>query len=303
MLSVRTLFRGEGVELADVICTHGRGGGGESELSTGHALVLVRRGCFARIADGRESLLDPTLAYCMNPGEEQRYDHPHDGGDTCTALTIEASMLASLWGGEPSLPSAPVPVAPGLDLGHRLLLAAARAGEDRHELGERAIELAASMLELADARRVASGASVAPRARRALADGVRELLAVRPEQSLPSLARALAVSPHHLSRCFHEVAGHTISRHRMRLRVRDALERIAGGERDLARVAADAGFCDQSHLCRVVGRETGMTPSALRATLARGRAHGLRAPDEPVRLLSECGGWESNPHALADKAF
>jgi AraC-like DNA-binding protein len=54
----------------------------------------------------------------------------------------------------------------------------------------------------------------------------------------------------------------------MRLRARDALERIAGGERNLARLAADLGFADHSHLCRVVGAETGMTPSALRRMLA-----------------------------------
>jgi AraC-like DNA-binding protein len=39
---------------------------------------------------------------------------------------------------------------------------------------------------------------------------------------------------------------------------------------NLARLAADLGFADQSHLCRVVREETGRTPSALRDVLARG---------------------------------
>jgi AraC-like DNA-binding protein len=43
---------------------------------------------------------------------------------------------------------------------------------------------------------------------------------------------------------------------------------LAGGERDLAWVAADAGFADHSHLCRVLGAETQRTPSWLRAALA-----------------------------------
>ncbi|HEX3317870.1 MAG TPA: helix-turn-helix domain-containing protein [Solirubrobacteraceae bacterium] len=64
------------------------------------------------------------------------------------------------------------------------------------------------------------------------------------------------------------LAGHTLSRHRMRLRVRDALGRLAGGERDLARLAADAGFAHQAHLCRVVRSEVGTTPAALRAARA-----------------------------------
>jgi AraC-like DNA-binding protein len=92
-------------------------------------------------------------------------------------------------------------------------------------------------------------------------------LVANAEHSLPELARALAVSPHHLSRIFRSATGYTISRHRMRLRARSALERLAGGERDLARLAAELGFADQGHLCRVVRSETGRTPSALRQLL------------------------------------
>jgi AraC-like DNA-binding protein len=150
------------------------------------------------------------------------------------------------------------------------LLSAARRGADMHELFERAIALCAGALEQADARRVAGGRPGGARARRAVVDGARELLAADPERSLPELAYALAVSPHHLSRVFSAATGHSVSRHRMRLRARAALERLAGGERNLARLAADLGFADQSHLCRVVRQETGRAPSALRLLLARG---------------------------------
>ena len=268
MLSVRSLLSSDGVEIADVLCTHARGKARESEQVAAHAVVFVRRGCFVRSADGAEAVLDPTLAYCMNPEQEQRYDHPHAGGDACTSLALDVALLASLWGGDPQLPSAPLPVMPELDLEHRLLLSAARAGVDRHALVERAIALTACVLESVDAARVASGRPASVRARQALADGVRELLAGASERSLPELAQTLAVSPHHLSRVFREVAGHTISRHRMRLRARSALERIAGGESNLSGLAAELGFADQSHLCRVVGDETGMTPTSLRAMLA-----------------------------------
>jgi AraC-like DNA-binding protein len=76
------------------------------------------------------------------------------------------------------------------------------------------------------------------------------------------------VSPHHLSRVFRAVNGHTLARHRMRLRLRAALERLDGGERNIGRLAAELGFADQSHLCRVVRSETGATPAALRRALA-----------------------------------
>jgi AraC-like DNA-binding protein len=87
------------------------------------------------------------------------------------------------------------------------------------------------------------------------------------ERSLLDLAQALAVSPHHLSRIFRQATGHTIARHRMRLRARSALERLGDGEHDLARLAADVGFADQGHLCRVIRSETGVTPSTLRKAL------------------------------------
>jgi AraC-like DNA-binding protein len=86
--------------------------------------------------------------------------------------------------------------------------------------------------------------------------------------------REAAVSPHHLSRTFRASTGHTIARHRMLLRARLALERLAGGERNPARLAAELGFADQSHLTRVVRALTGRTPAALRAALAAGPSRG-----------------------------
>jgi AraC-like DNA-binding protein len=256
------------VAIADVACRHGAGRGHDEQHSGGHVVVFVRRGCFTRTADGAEALLDPTRAYCMNPGEEQRYDHPHAHGDDCTALSLDEMLVASLAGGEPRLPNAPLHTLPELDLQHRLLLSAARRREDEHEVVERAIELVASTLSQRDERRVEAGRPGTERARRLLADQAREALAADCDTSLPELARELAISQHHLSRTFRAATGHTITRHRMRLRARAALERLGGGERNLGRLAADLGFADQSHLCRVIRSETGHTPAVLRRALA-----------------------------------
>jgi AraC-like DNA-binding protein len=268
MLRADTVLARDGIAVADVACRHTAGRGDEDEHSARHGIVFVRRGCFVRVVEGAEELLDATAAYCMNPGAEVRYDHPHDDGDDCTALFLSPRLAAALWGGDPQLPARALRTSSRIDLEHRLLLAAARRGEDPDEQVERAIALGAAALEGADARRVAAGRPATARARRALADGAREALVADPDRSLLDLAGALAVSPHHLSRVFASVVGHTISRHRMILRARAALERVAGGERDLARLAADVGFADQSHLARVVRRETGRPPSALRALLA-----------------------------------
>jgi AraC-like DNA-binding protein len=268
MVSARRHLSRDGLAIDDVACRHRAGRGRVEDGKPIHAVVFVRRGCFVRSADGDEAVFDPTIAYCRNPGVEERFDHPHAHGDDCTALLLEPALAASMWGDGDVLPPGPLPTSPQIDLQHRLLLGAARRGDDPHELVEHALALVARLLEQADPRRVASGRPSTARARRALADGAREALAADPDRSLRDLARDLAVSPHHLSRVFSALTGHTIARHRMRLRARVAMERLAGGDRDLARLAADLGFADQSHLCRVVRSETGTTPSALRAALA-----------------------------------
>jgi AraC-like DNA-binding protein len=266
MLSRRTLVDRDGVGIGDVACrsTRGRGLG---EHTSGHALIFVRRGCFVRESDGVASMLDSTLAYCVNPEQEERYDHPHDGGDDCTVVFLSPEVVASLQGGEPSLPRRPLAASPQIDLEQRLLLAAARRSDDPHELVERAIALTAHALEQHDPRPVAAGRPATTHARRTLVAQAREALAADPRRSLPQLARDLAVSPHHLSRIFSSATGTTISRHRLRLRVRAAMERLSRGERNLARLAAELGFTDQSHLCRAVRSETRRTPAALRAAL------------------------------------
>jgi AraC-like DNA-binding protein len=239
--------------------------------------VFVRRGAFVRSADGRERLHDPTSAFWMSPGEAQRYDHPHGGGDDCTSIAFTSERhLEALADQRGELPRGIVQTTPRVDAEHRLLLAAAvradgagAGGAD--DLVERALGLAADALaqtraQTAQTAHLAARAGAASR-RAALADGAREALAADPELSLRELARLLSVSEHHLSRTFRSVTGHTIARHRMRLRARSALELLAGGERDLARVAADTGFADQSHLCRVMRAEAARTPAALRALL------------------------------------
>src|SRR5262249_14084399 len=77
---------------------------------------------------------------------------------------------------------------------------------------------------------------------------------------LTTMARMIGVSPHHLSRVFHQETGQTLARYRNRLRVRAALDRIEGGERNLAGLAADLGFSDHAHLTRTVRSELGNPP-------------------------------------------
>lgn len=269
MLVTRTLLEYAGIGISEVACRHRAGRGAETELSSGYGLVFVRRGCFVRHADGATGLLDPTVAFARSPGQEQRYDHPMDGGDDCTALMFDETTAATLWGGEPEQRGRPLAVSARLDLAHRRLVAEGRRAAEPDVLYERALALAAATLAQRDRDEVETTNPGRRHARRQLVYDAREALATAPEWALPELARELGVSPHHLSRVFHAHTGHTVTQHRLRLRARAALERIADGEVSLARLAAELGFADQSHLTRTIRHQTGHTPTQLRRLLGR----------------------------------
>jgi AraC-like DNA-binding protein len=218
--------------------------------------------------NGVEQVLDPTVAYVMTPGQTQRYDHPDDGGDSCTWLGLGPSLAEQLGVlDDVEHANGVIQVRPDVDLAHRRVLTESRRGEDHHEVAESGIALVAHVL--ADRHRSCSpsGRGSTSKAHRRLVDEARGQLAHDLDVPLPALARMVGTSPHHLSRVFASVTGTTISEHRRRLRARDALERLAGGEHDLSRVAAASGFADHSHLVRVLRHQTGQVPSELRAAL------------------------------------
>ncbi len=191
MLSRRVVFDSDAIAIEDFVCRPPERRSEAVESSSRHALVFVRRGCFTRSVEGVESVLDPTVAYCMNPGEEERFDHPQTSGDDCTTIALDPALAALLWGDEEMLPAGPLQIPPWLDLAHRLLLADASKGADPDELTERAVSVAAATLEQVDSDRVAAGRPATARARRILVDGARELLAAEPGLPLPTLARTL----------------------------------------------------------------------------------------------------------------
>jgi AraC-like DNA-binding protein len=259
------LFETDGIAIEDVCCSSPKGTWSQPEHAVHYSMVFVRRGCFRRLTDGCEALLDPVSVYFERPGQVQRFAHPNDDGDTCTQIVLAENVLTSITGGDLDIPNEPLLTSANIDLEHRLLLTAVREPLDRFALTERVLRLVASVLtrsrpELDSGRRSSTIA-----ARRRTVDAAREALAEDPGLGLLQLARTVAVSPHHLSRIFRAETGETISRYRNRVRVRLTLERLAEGDDRLARLARDLGFADQAHLSRVVRREVGSPPSWLRS--------------------------------------
>lgn len=109
-----------------------------------------------------------------------------------------------------------------------------------------------------------------PRAPRWLA-ATRERLLAEPgrSHSLEALARSAGVSAAHLAASFRVRYGESVGGFTRRIRVEAAARRLSGSDAPVAQIAAELGFCDQSHLTRVFRRHTGLTPAAWRRS-ARG---------------------------------
>ena len=85
--------------------------------------------------------------------------------------------------------------------------------------------------------------------------------------SLRGLAREAGVHPVYFAAAFRRFHGCSVGEYLRRRRLQYARRRLADPEVPLARVAAEAGFADQSHLTRTFKRFTGMTPSRYRTFL------------------------------------
>jgi AraC-like DNA-binding protein len=261
------LAAGGGYSLAEVCCPGDLAGFDRPEAEGGHVLVAAYRGAFVRRVSGREVLVDGSVAYLSTPGTVEEFAHPVPGGDACTVIRFDPELIAALSGGDPDLadPALPMDAASELALRHATRLA--RAGDPDGSLAERVARLAAGLLARRFPDRVASGRPATAAARRRLVSQAKAALAADPRLGLIELSRLAGCSPHHLSRVFTQLTGHTVSQYRNRQRVTRALQRIGDGEQDLATLAAELGFSDHAHLTRTIRAATGHPPAACRALL------------------------------------
>lgn len=227
-------------------------------------LVFVRSGTYRLQLADIDSVVDPTIAYVARPGDLLRIAHKVGLTDLLTSIVISREFAEQAGVKAPSQ-SWVCATAGDVDLTQRALVARARRGADEFELSEQLSNL--TQLVLGD--QVHAGAL--PRTgrrmhtRQKIVDVARELLTENPcTLRLADLATEVGASQSYLSRTFHQETGDTLSKFRNRLRVRQALERIEGGERNLARLAAELGFSDHPHLTRTIREEIGWSPATVR---------------------------------------
>lgn len=243
MLTHAVLAAAPDLRVAAVSCSGPARWSAEEEVGTS-AVVLVRRGVFARRVNGRAGVADPVQGYVQRPGEVQQVAHPA-GADSCTSISIPDDLADRL-------PRA-FAVSPLADLAHRLLVSRVATAADPADL---ATDLIAQLLPPSQHR-------LPHRA----VDDIRAALNADPGTRLDDLADLAGCSRWHLSRTFHQVTGVTINTYRLRLRTRAALAELTGSPDGLAGLALRAGFADQAHLTRTMHRELGLSPGAVRRLL------------------------------------
>lgn len=113
------------------------------------------------------------------------------------------------------------------------------------------------------------GRHAEPRARSASPPWIRRLRDILREDfrttwSLADLARIVDVAPSQIGRHFRRHTGIGIADELRRVRIEAACRLLERGDLSLAKIAAETGFADQSHLARSFRRVLGVPPSAIR---------------------------------------
>lgn len=100
--------------------------------------------------------------------------------------------------------------------------------------------------------------------------------------SIEELARAVSLSASQFRRAFRQRFGVTPHRYIKQVRLNAACELLTTTDLPIADIAADSGFCDQSHLTNELVHEVGLTPRRYRRRFGRQKLPDLRRP-RPVR--------------------
>ncbi len=266
------LLDGTLIRLFDVSCRARASAPQDDEHALTTQVVLPLRGCF-EIHRGRDATVaDATSVVVFRAGDDYRVGHPTDGGDDCLVFALPPTTSEDVVdeAGEPGL------IEPAVRLRAHAARAALRHGVlDPLEAEERALDLL-----LAVVRCMPRGTNTRPPGggQRATVQRVRTILASRPAERwrLDRIAREVYASPAHLARQFRAVTGESVARYLLRLRLGLALDRLAGGERDLAALADELGFAHHSHFSARFRATFGVTPSAVRSSLSAERLAELR---------------------------
>jgi AraC family transcriptional regulator len=274
------LSKTETIAIFDVTCDTPRSGFTAFEDAPVIELVIPTKGLFVVDTLGRESVADVGSVVVLGAHQEYRVRHPGTHGDACTVIIGQEALMEEALG---SVSGSTRRLTTQQLLGAAVFTSSLRASAwddlEAEEIGLLLLNAAA-----ATPGETATGSSRARARRAARIEGARALIASSPSTQwrLPNVARSVGCSPFHLVREFRAVTGETIGGYVCRLRLAQALDRLAAGEQNLASLALETGFAHHSHLTARFRRAFGVTPSALRRGLTRERMTMLRRALEPI---------------------
>ncbi len=280
-LHSRQLFRGATLSICDVACRPHCSDCGGDEWADAHEVVFPRTGVFVKHAGQESVVADSNKVLFLNRHEPYRISHPVLCGDDCTVLTFAPDALIdvlSLY--DPAARDRPDRVfhfghsllkPDALPFLHRLRRYLCGSACDDMAVEEFALELLDSVVRHAYHVRGRQRARVRPAtalAHRESADATRTFLAARfrSRLTLDDVAGSVHRSRFHLARLFRQETGISIHEYQNRLRLAEALERLADGEGDLTQLALDLGYSSHSHFSSAFRRSFGTAPSVFRRT-------------------------------------
>jgi transcriptional regulator GlxA family with amidase domain len=86
----------------------------------------------------------------------------------------------------------------------------------------------------------------------------------RGDVDMKAMAKLAGLSSTQFNKRFRDLLRIPPTEYLLRLRIQEAQRLLAGGSAGIAEVAAETGFCDQSHFTKRFRRVTGMTPLSYR---------------------------------------
>lgn len=281
-IAFKTLYESPLISVSDYNCRIERGGPAGEEYNSSNSIVLMRHGAFCKHFGTRNATATVNQSVFFAKDSEYRVSHPADCGDRGTVFDLSPRILKDIIREldpavdereEYSFPFVTGPCDNQIFWRHRALVTRIEnAGSDPLEplwADVTSIQLIADVLESAYkqhglARRRRRDSTAADHAERA--ESAKTYLAARLGEriTLDDVARAVHSSPFNFARIFQQQTGVPIHRYLTQLRLRAALEQLAGGAEDITALALDLGFSSHSHFTETFRREFGCTPSEAR---------------------------------------
>jgi AraC family transcriptional regulator len=267
-LTSRTLARGAGWSVSDLVCTSGPRDRCFEERHETVSIAVVTAGTFQYRTTGGRAVMVPGGIVLGNAGACFECGHEHGTGDRCLAFSFTPALLETIASDIPGARRTTflvphLPPVPAL----LPLVATAEAARDQGDadgLEELALRLAGAVAAiLADSTRQPTAPT--RRDERRISEALRRIEAAAHEPlALADLAGEAGISPYHFLRTFRQVTGMTPHQLVLRTRLHRAAVRLRTSDEPISAIAFDEGFGDLSTFNRRFRHLMGCTPRAYR---------------------------------------